>query len=99
MKKSIVTEKEGGTWWVHDQKVPGAYGVGPTREAALADLAEAKATLAEYLDSLEDAADVRAADEAYAEILAGGRVYTHEEVVARLGLGRKKRTRSKGRRR
>jgi predicted phosphodiesterase/predicted RNase H-like HicB family nuclease len=84
-------EEKGGTWWARDPDVPGAYGTGPTREAALADLAEAKALLAEYDagrldDSAEDAEDVRLADEAMDEIHAGGRVYTHEEVVKALGL-------------
>jgi predicted phosphodiesterase/predicted RNase H-like HicB family nuclease len=81
----LVVKKEGGTWSAHDPKVPGVYGLGPTREAALADLAEAKATLAKY----EDAVDLKAAEQALAEIRAGGRVFTHEEVLARYGLVQK----------
>ena len=41
-------------------------------------------------EDAEDAEDVRLADEAYAEVLAGVRVYTHEEVVAMLGLDEEK---------
>jgi predicted transcriptional regulator len=102
MKSKVVLTEENGTWLAHDPTVPGHYGLGPTRVAALADLAEAKATLDEYVvgqEAAEDAADVRAADASMAEVLAGGRVFTHEEVLARFGLGQKKRTRPRRRRR
>jgi predicted RNase H-like HicB family nuclease len=77
------------------------YGLTPAAEA---DLRETRALLADHDadqadDEDEDAADVRAADASWAEVLAGGRLFTHEEVVARLGLGQKKRTRSRRRRR
>ena len=102
VKSKLVFAEENGIWSAHDPSVPGVYGLGPTREAALADLAEAKELLGEYVagqDADEDAEDVRLADESMAEVLAGGRVFTHEEVLARLGLGQKKRTRSRSRRR
>ena len=78
-----IIEREGDTWSAHDPDVPGVYGLGTTREAALADLAEAKSLLCEH-DSgqadgaAEDAEDVRLADASLAEVLAGGAAYTHE---------------------
>ena len=87
MKSKIVITVEDGIWAAHDPAVPGVYGLGPSRKAALADLVEATALLDEYLTTAaEDAADVRAADASMAEILAGGKVYTHAEVLAHLGL-------------
>lgn len=83
-----VTEREGGAWSAHDPDVPGVYGLGTTRETALADLAEAKALLVDYdaRKAAEDAEDARLADASLDEVLAGGAVYTHEEVLALLGL-------------
>ena len=88
MRTHIVTKKEGGTWSAHDPKVPGAYGLGPTREAAEADLREALALLAEYdaSQAAEDAEDVRLADKALDEIHAGGATFTHDEMIKRCGL-------------
>ena len=78
MKSKIVITKEDGIWSAHDPAVPGVYGLGPSRKAALADLVEAKAALDEYvITAEEDAADVRAADASMAEVLAGGKLYTH----------------------
>ncbi len=93
----IVVKKEGSTWWARDPKVPGVHGLGPSRKAALADLAEANTALREYL---EDKADVAAADKAHAEMLAGGKVYTHAEMLAAVGLKKKRKrgTRGGGRR-
>jgi predicted nucleotidyltransferase/predicted RNase H-like HicB family nuclease len=83
--------EEDGTWTTHDPAIPGVYGMGPSRETALADLAEAQALLVDYeADKLDedaaDAEDAPLADAAYAEVLAGGAVYTHEEVAERCGL-------------
>jgi len=83
-----ILEKEGDTWLAHDPDAPGVYGVGPTREAALADLAEAKALLGKCDagqpdDEAEDAEDVRLADEALAEVRAGGATFTHDEMLER----------------
>jgi len=87
VKSKIVITVEDGIWSAHDPAVPGVYGLGPSRKAALADLVEAKALLDEYITSAaEDAADVRAADESRAEVLAGGKLYTHAEMLAHLGL-------------
>jgi predicted RNase H-like HicB family nuclease len=63
--KVVFTEEE-GTWSAHDPTVPGVYGLGPTRKAALADLAEATALLAEHdaSQAADDAEDVLLADEA-----------------------------------
>jgi putative phosphoesterase len=85
--KVVFTEEE-GTWSAHDPTVPGVYGIGPTREAALADLAEATALLAEYEASqaAEDAEDLRLADEAIAEVRAGGATFSHDEMLKRCGL-------------
>jgi RHH-type rel operon transcriptional repressor/antitoxin RelB len=38
-------------------------------------------------ENLEDMEDVSLADKSWEEVLAGGRVYTHEEVMARYGVG------------
>jgi predicted RNase H-like HicB family nuclease len=67
------------------------YGLTPEAEA---DLCEAPVLLADHDadqaddedDEDEDAEDVRAADASMAEVLAGGRLYTHEEVLKRYGL-------------
>jgi predicted RNase H-like HicB family nuclease len=100
VKTKIGVTVEDGIWSAHDPAVPGVYGLGPSRKAALADLVEAKAALNEYVTTAaEDAADVRAADASMAEVLAGGRLYTQEEIDARYGLNRKKRAPSKRRRR
>lgn len=87
MKTKIVITEEDGIWSAHDPAVPGVYGLGPSRKAALADLVEAKAALDEYITTAaEDAEDVAAADASMAEILAGGKLYTHAEVLVLLGL-------------
>lgn len=86
-----ILEKEGDTWLAHAPDAPGVYGVGPTREAALADLAEAKALLDECdagqpADEAEDAEDILLADEALAEVRATGVTFTHDEMLRRYGL-------------
>lgn len=85
----IVVENEGGTYLAHDPDVPGVYGTGPTREAALADLAEAKALLTRR-DAVQaddhDAEDIRLANEALADLRATGITYRHDEVLRRYGL-------------
>ncbi len=88
LKIKLVFTEEDGTWSAHDPKVPGAYGLGPTREAAEADLREALALLAEYDagQAAEDAEDVRLADKALDEIHAGVATVTHDEMFKRLGL-------------
>jgi predicted phosphodiesterase len=78
VKSKIVITVENGVWTAHDPAVPGVYGLGSSRKAALADLVEAKAA--------EDAEDVAAADVSRAEVLAGGKLYTHAEMLAHLGL-------------
>ncbi|HEX7499919.1 MAG TPA: hypothetical protein VF524_06390 [Polyangia bacterium] len=69
--KVVFTEEE-GTWSAHDPTVPGVYGLGPTREADLADLAEATALLAEYDASqdAEDAEDVRLLQDTIEAVIA-----------------------------
>jgi predicted RNase H-like HicB family nuclease len=47
MSEPVFVE-EGGTWSAHYPDVPGAYGLGPTKEAAEADLTMALELLAEY---------------------------------------------------
>jgi predicted phosphodiesterase/predicted RNase H-like HicB family nuclease len=87
VKRKLVITVEDGIWSAHDPAVPGVYGLGPSRKAALADLVEAKAALDEYVTTAaEDAEDVAAADASMAEILAGGKLYTHAEMLAHLGL-------------
>ena len=91
MKSKIVFTEENGTWSAHDPNVAGVYGLGPTREAAEADLAEAKALLGEYDasqadDEAEDAEDARLADEALDRFHETGITYTHDEVRKMLGL-------------
>ncbi|MGD0837030.1 MAG: metallophosphoesterase family protein [Polyangia bacterium] len=85
MSNKIVLTEEEGTWSAHDPDVPGVYGLGPTREQALADLEEALALLAEYdaRQAAEDADDIRAAEASRKEILAGGVLLTQEEMLAR----------------
>ncbi len=46
--RALVFVEEDGLWSAHDPDVPGAYGLGPTREAAEADLRMALELLAEY---------------------------------------------------
>jgi predicted phosphodiesterase/predicted RNase H-like HicB family nuclease len=92
VKSKIVFTEENGTWSAHDPKVPGVYGLGPTRVAAVADLAEAKALLGEYdasqaEDEDEDAEDIRLADASRAEVLAGGATFSHEDILKRYGVG------------
>lgn len=91
MKSKIVFTEENGTWSAHDPNVPGVYGLGPTRVAAGADLAEAKALLGEYnasqADDDDDAEDIRLADASWAKVLAGGATFSHEEVLKRYGVG------------
>jgi predicted phosphodiesterase/predicted RNase H-like HicB family nuclease len=89
VRKRIIAKKEGGTWSAHDPKVPGAHGLGPTREADEADLCEALATVAEYDASQadEDEEAVRLADKALDEIHAGGATFSHDEMLKRCGLG------------
>jgi predicted phosphodiesterase/predicted RNase H-like HicB family nuclease len=91
MKGKIVFTEEDGTWSAHDPSVPGVYGLGPTREAAAADLSEARALLGEYDasqadDEDEDAEDIRLADASLAEVRAGGATFTHEQMLQRCGL-------------
>ena len=91
MKSKIVFTEENGTWSAHDPNVAGVYGLGPTREAAEADLAEAKALLGDHDasqadDEDEDAEDARLADKALEEFYATGIAYTHDEVLKRFGL-------------
>ena len=60
----VVTEEE-GQWSAHDPNLQGVWGLGSTREEAIADFAEAKACLETYLArkaAAEGAEDVRAAD-------------------------------------
>ena len=38
-------------------------------------------------ENLEDMEDVFLADKSWEEVISGGRVYTHEEVMARYGAG------------
>jgi predicted phosphodiesterase/predicted RNase H-like HicB family nuclease len=92
VKSKIVFTEEDGTWSAHDPNVPGVYGLGPTRVAAVADLAEAKALLGEYDasqadDEDEDAEDIRLADASCAEVLAGGATFSHEDILKRYGVG------------
>jgi predicted RNase H-like HicB family nuclease len=47
LSKLVVTEEE-GKWSAHDPKVPGAYGLGDTKEEALADLREMLELLADH---------------------------------------------------
>jgi predicted phosphodiesterase/predicted RNase H-like HicB family nuclease len=82
MNGKIVIKKEGATWSAHDPKVPGVYGLGPTRRAAEADLAEALALLAEH----EDADDLSTAEKSLAEVRAGGVTFSHDDVLKRYGL-------------
>ena len=91
MKSKIVFTKEDDTWSAHDPNVPGVYGLGPTRAAAKADLAEALALLADYVasqadDEAEDAEDIRLADKSRAEIRADGVTIPLEDVLKRYGL-------------
>ena len=82
----IDTVFEEGMWSAHDPDVPGVYGLGSTREEALADLAEAMAALAEYeADLVEDAEDLRAAEASRAEIQTGGVLLTQEQVDKQFG--------------
>jgi len=86
---AIVFENEGGTWSARDPDVPGVFGVGSSREAARADLAEAMVLLVDYEagetdEDVEDAEDARLADAAYAEVLAGAPVYTHAEMITKI---------------
>ena len=91
MKSNIIVTEENETWSAHDPNVPGVYGLGPTREAAMADLSEARALLGEYDasqadDEDEDAEDVRLADASLAEVRAGGATFTHEQMLQRYGI-------------
>jgi predicted phosphodiesterase/predicted RNase H-like HicB family nuclease len=82
----IDTVFEEGMWSAHDPDVPGVYGLGSTREEALADLAEAMAALTEYeADLVEDAEDLRAAEASRAEIQTGGVLLTQEQVDEQFG--------------
>lgn len=47
---------EEGMWTAHAPSVPGAYGLGPSSDAAEADLREALELLAEHLEEAGDAA-------------------------------------------
>jgi predicted phosphodiesterase/predicted RNase H-like HicB family nuclease len=83
---------EEGMWSAHDPDVPGVYGLGATREEALADLAEASAALAEYeADVAEDAEDLQAAEASRAEIRAGGVLLKQEQVDEQFGWKRRER--------
>jgi predicted phosphodiesterase/predicted RNase H-like HicB family nuclease len=91
LRNKLVFTEEDGTWTAHDPTVEGVYGLGPTREAARKDLAEALELLDDHVASqaeeeAQDAEDVAAADAAMDEFLAGGEIYTHEEMLAHLGL-------------
>jgi predicted phosphodiesterase/predicted RNase H-like HicB family nuclease len=79
----IDTVFEEGMWSAHDPDVPGVYGLGATREEALADLAEASAALAEYEADLAE--DLRAAEASRAEIRAGGVLLSQEQVDEQFG--------------
>lgn len=85
----IVFENENEIWSARDPDVPGVFGIGSSREAALEDYAAAKATMEAYLarkTAVEDAEDVYAADKSRKEIIAGGVLLTQEEVDARFKL-------------
>jgi len=61
--------------------------LGPTREAAEADLHEALLTEHDARQAAEDEEDIRLADESRAEIRAGGVTISLEDVLKRYGLG------------
>jgi predicted RNase H-like HicB family nuclease len=89
---AIIFEVKGKIWSAHDPNVEGVYGTGASHEEALADLAEATAVLVdpeagEIVN--EDAGDARIAEAAYTSALAGGPLYTLEEVKAMLGIEEK----------
>ncbi len=88
MKSKFVFTEKNGTWSAHDSNVPGVYGLGPTREAAEADLREALAPLTEHdaRQAAEDAEDIRLADESRAEIRAGGVMLSQTDVLKRYSL-------------
>jgi predicted phosphodiesterase/predicted RNase H-like HicB family nuclease len=91
LRNKLVFTEEDGTWTAHDPTVEGVYGLGPTREAAKKDLAEALELLGDHVanqaeEKAQDAEDVAAADAAMDEVLAGGELYTHAEMLSHLGL-------------
>ncbi len=46
--RALVVIQEEGIWSAHDPKVPGAYGIGDSKDEAEADLREMLAVLAKY---------------------------------------------------
>ena len=91
LKNKLIFTEEDGVWTAHDPTVEGVYGIGPTRKAAKEDLREALELLGDYVadkeaEAAEDAADVAAVDASMAEVLATGKIYTHPEMLAHLGL-------------
>jgi predicted RNase H-like HicB family nuclease len=46
--RALVVIEEEGIWSAHDPKVPGAYGIGDSKDEAEADLREMLAVLAKY---------------------------------------------------
>jgi predicted phosphodiesterase/predicted RNase H-like HicB family nuclease len=89
---AIVFEHEGRTWSAYDPDVPGVFGTGSTREAALADWAEAKAVLVDYEagkvdEAAEDAQDVLLVEARLADIEAGkSHLVPLEEAMRQRGL-------------
>lgn len=52
MRYAYITWKESGIWTAHAPAVPGVYGLGRTRVAAVRDLVDALEHLLEYLDEI-----------------------------------------------
>jgi predicted RNase H-like HicB family nuclease len=93
VSKLVLTQEE-GKWSAHDPNLQGVWGLGATREKALADFDQAKAFLKKHEAKIEgalrrrkeDEEDVKQADQVWKGIQAGAPVYSHDEVKSMLGM-------------
>jgi predicted RNase H-like HicB family nuclease len=69
MRYAYITWTEEGQWTAHSPSVPGVYGVGRTRDRAVADLGEALDEMFDYLAEIgERAPRPRRFDTGYLEL-------------------------------